>query len=175
MFLMKLLCLFMVSFLSKSFKIASQEASELERPFIAVEQSSLGFSNTKGIHLTNDHLMSFKAFAGNASIFFGASVLDNLNYITTQMNNTYGMPFSVLLQTSPDVFTNFNVNSVLGESYASLAPGSNIIQPKWSYLFFAGRGFNLPYVFIGGLGQGTGFTSSEIDTITNSAMFADGP
>lgn len=92
------------------------------------------------------------------------------------MNKTFGLHFNVFLQTSTDIYCNYQVKSVYGELYATFAPGTNNIQPQWSYFIFGNREmvFTLPYVYVGSLGQGTGFNASEIETITNALMNVDG-
>jgi hypothetical protein len=74
------------------------------------------------------------------------------------MNNAYSLHYSVFLQPSTNVYTNYVIASTYGEAYASFGPGTNNVQPQWSYLLFANRQFAFPmtYVFTNDIGQGTG-------------------
>lgn len=104
--------------------------------FIHQQDSNLGFNNQTGSATTQAQVASFISFINSASIFYRDDTKSRLDYISDQMNKTYGAKgfgFSVIQQGDENYF-DWTI-STYNNIFASVAAGVDKVFPTKSYAF----------------------------------------
>lgn len=106
---------------------------------LAYKSVKLGFGNITGPGTTAEQVDSFINFINSASIYFRDDNKSRLDYISDQMNKTYGIPgygFSVIQQGQSE-FENWGswLISPTTDVYASVNSRVDKIFPYNSYMF----------------------------------------
>jgi hypothetical protein len=149
---MKIIALVFV-FLSLASSLVIGEGSAQQHDNIAANLK--GFPQVIGGSFGDEKVGSLLNFINAASTIYRDDLEKNMKYIQANMQAAFGndnYTFNVLIQSnSTPSITDRHVFNVQGDTYASLAPGVNLINPTWSYFVYIlqkldGRPFSLEYI-----------------------------
>jgi hypothetical protein len=164
-----LLCLFAV--LATSLVVETVERPAISIPAQSAPNTpSLGFGNQTGANTTAGQVTSFINFINSASTYFSDDAEARLNYISDQLNSSYGVSgegFSVI-QAGNEGYS-WGIYSY--GYYASVAPGVDRIFPNNSYMFLRQSINSLSRVYFPFPGQkGYGIDSTLETVIKNTIL-----
>jgi hypothetical protein len=157
-----LACLLVV--LSSSFMLTQQEKTT------AVAKPNLGFENYTGSGVSADKLAAYINFVNSASVYFRSDVVAKQDYISSQMNTSYGVSGCAYSIIEDDgYFYDWLLVSV-NSDLVSVAPGTDRTYPNKSHMYILQKG-NISKIrlFLNG-DRGFGMTPTLEEVIRNSVI-----
>ena len=116
----------------------------------AMQSSNLGFKNETGVNTTQAQVSSFINFINSASAFYRSDTAARLNYVSDQMNASFGQPgfgFSIFQHGNNSNNVGWGSKSDI-PVFASVASGVDKIWPPNSYMFIQEPDYNVRRVFL---------------------------
>lgn len=132
----------------------------------AIQAFNLGFKNETGSNTTQAQVISFINFINSASTFYRSNTAARLNYISEQMNASFGLPgfgFSIIQQGNDSNNFGWGTKSDI-PVYASVASGVDKIWPPNSYMFIQEADYKTRRVFLWSPSQIGNGISYELST-----------
>jgi hypothetical protein len=163
---------------ASAYLLEETSKSSPHSPLILAAQSSglQGFPNYIGETFGEDKANTFLNLINAAASFYRDDMEKNLKYLQTNMQAAYyrkgNQTFSVVIQVnSTTSITDTIIYNNWGNTYASFATGTSVINPTWSYyVYILERYDNWVLEYVPQLGQGKGMNVATVNEIKNIVL-----
>jgi len=154
-------CILLVTLLSLVFADNLSSMNKLE----VLGNYQMG--NYTGTAITSEMVTNYYKLINNAYSFFGNDTRLTSEYISTQLDNSYGWTYSVVILLANETVGSWFIYNVGGNMVVCWTK-VNTYQPNWVYIIWPRYKYSGQTVdYIGGLGKGSGIDSTKETVIRN--------